>query len=168
MPRNAQEGTRETVREVGVGCRPGVVPLPRRVLVVDDDPSIRRALARELQREFEVCLADGYATAIQLLDGDAGFFAVVSDLMMGPGANGADLLTEVRRRSPRSARLLVSGTVTEGQATCVVEDGVAHEFIGKPWQSGEVLAAIQRWADRPSSEADPASLHRPTSPSLKK
>lgn len=140
----------------------------KRVLVIDDDPSIRKALARELQREFEVCLADGFATAIQQLDGDNGLCAVVSDLMIGPGANGEELLTEVRRRSPRSARLLISGTVTEGQAARVVESGVAHEFIGKPWQPGEVLAAICRWGDRLALEAGSASLRRSTAPSPKK
>lgn len=133
--------------------------LSKRVLVVDDDPSIRKALARELQREFEVCLADGHAAAIQMLDGDTGFCAVVSDLMMGPGANGEELLSEVRRCSPRSARLMISGSVTEGQATRIVEDGVAHEFIAKPWRTGQVLRAVKHWSAE-TAENEPAGPPR--------
>jgi hypothetical protein len=59
---------------------------------------------------------------------------------MGEGPSGADILDEVRRRWPRTARIVVSGT---GAAHALVAIGVAERFIPKPWERGTLLKAVR-------------------------
>lgn len=113
------------------------------VLVVDDEPLVRRALARELGAGYVVLEASGPVDALALLDQGAGrFAAIVTDLAMdgNPNAGGLELLAEVARRWPLCVRVLVSGSLgTEhGQI------GAAHVVIATPWRTGEILAAIER------------------------
>lgn len=117
----------------------------RRILVVDDDPHVRRALARligEPHGEFAVLQADGYAEALSLLASTEGIQAVLSDMSMGPGPGGFELLAEVRRRWPTHARLLVSGTPDVREGEDLVRSGIAHAFLPKPWPPGAVLPAV--------------------------
>jgi DNA-binding NtrC family response regulator len=118
----------------------------RRVLVVDDDPLLRRYLAAEFQPGYDVLTAENYASAIDLLcvDGEAGVSAVVTDFMFGPGPDGIDLLTEVQRRWPSCVRLLVTGSSPCGRLENALETEVAHHVVSKPWRHGEVLAAVER------------------------
>ena len=137
--------------ESGVDCRHKEGALTRRVLVVDDDEGIRRVLARELRRGYDVCLADGASAASALLEDDRSFCAVVSDLIMGSGPTGIEILGEVRLHTPHAVRILISGTPRDVEATRVIQSGIAHEFIEKPWRAGEVLAALDRWVARIAS-----------------
>ena len=113
------------------------------VLVVDDEACIRSALRRELGAEFEVLLASCYSTALALLTSAEGIVVVVSDFHMGDGPSGLELLDEVRRVSPGCGRVLVSANLSANRA---LKSGTAHQFIEKPWYSGEILAAVRRHA----------------------
>lgn len=113
-----------------------------RVLVVDDEPAVRRALGRELGAHFEVVMAEDAVTALATLARTEGLSAVVSDLMM-PGLSGTELLAEVRRLRPECARVLVSGALERAGAD-VLAAGIADEVLSKPWRFGEVAEAVRR------------------------
>lgn len=121
-------------------------PKPR-VLLVDDDPAVLRALARELRGSFEVLDASSYEEALRVLDESPDVRAICSDFDMGTGPDGLALLAEIRRRSPEAARLLVSASLSPKEIEETVESGLAHVFIGKPWASGDVLRALKRCLD---------------------
>lgn len=71
--------------------QPAATPAPRgRVLVVDDDPGVRRALARTLRRKHDVVTASSGETAVSTLEADQAFDVVFLDLMM-PGLSGIDV-----------------------------------------------------------------------------
>ncbi len=112
------------------------------MLVVDDEPLVRRALRRELGASYLVLEASGPTDALALVERHAGkLVAVVSDLAMREGRDaGLALLTEVAGRHPQMARILVSGTLGGSR----VRDGVVHATIAKPWRRGEIAAAIER------------------------
>lgn len=77
-----------------------------KVLLVDDSLSVRRLVSRMLERGgFEVQTANDGQEALDILQLDASFAAVVSDLEM-PRMNGYELLTAIRSR-PTSATLPV-------------------------------------------------------------
>lgn len=117
-----------------------------RVLVVEDEPALRRAMARELRIEFDVSLAGGLSSALDILHRGEELCAVVSDLMMD-GPVGLELLEEVRRRTPACARVLVSGTVTRDDIDDALASGTVQHFISKPWDAGALLAAVRRAVD---------------------
>jgi len=111
-----------------------------RILCVDDEPAILRSLQWLLRRQFDVSVAPGGAEALALVrDGD--FDVVVSDQRM-PGMAGAELLREVRRLSPRSMRILLTGYSDIQAILRSVNEGEVFRFIHKPWDVNELPEVI--------------------------
>ncbi len=106
------------------------------VLVVDDDPLVRRALGRELGQVYRVTQAGSVSEALAHLREDTSICAVVSDFDMG-AETGLDLLDEVRRVAPLCARIIVSGkAVPRRMDLCDV-------IVEKPWRPGSLKEAVQ-------------------------
>lgn len=111
-----------------------------RVLCVDDEPAILRSLQWLLKRQFDVTVAQGGPEALaRVRDGD--FDVVVSDQRM-PGMSGAELLREVRRVSPRSMRILLTGYSDIQAILRSVNEGEVFRFIHKPWDVNELPEVI--------------------------
>lgn len=113
----------------------------QRVLVVDDDPAVARALGRLLESQgFDVrtCLSGPEAlAALRALSAEA----VVSDFQM-PGMDGVELLAEVKSQWPQTQRVLVTALAhlldpgrLEPCAPCAV--------LAKPWRDAELLTAVR-------------------------
>ena len=75
---------------------------PPRVLIVDDEPLIRRMLTRVLEADVEVSAASNGAEAFKLFYQGARFDVVLCDIWM-PGMNGVELLAAVRQLDPAQA-----------------------------------------------------------------
>jgi DNA-binding NtrC family response regulator len=136
-----------------------------RILCVDDEPNILRSLKWLLQRQFEVTVAPGGREALALLaEGD--FDVVVSDQRM-PDMSGAELLREVRRLSPRSMRILLTGYSDIQAILRSVNEGEVFRFIHKPWDVNELpeligqAAHIARTTAPSSTAADDAAPAMP-------
>ena len=116
-----------------------------RVLVVDDDLAIRRALARELRSDFEVTLVPDYEQAVAQLGGPP-FAAVITDYELGPGPDGLSLLTLVAERTTEVLRILISASNERHRIEEALADGVVHRFLPKPWPPGELVATLHRYS----------------------
>ena len=112
-----------------------------RLLVVDDEPSMRRALVRELSPEYEVVIARGLEEALAYIETVNALTAVVTDLMLGHGPDGLRVLAEVRERRPECVRVLVSAT-TE-RLELARQSGIVHAVVAKPWTAGAVLSVVR-------------------------
>ncbi len=129
----------------------------RRVLVVDDEASVRDVTERVLRRRgFAVVTASGGTEAMTLLsEKPEDFFAVITDLMM-PGMNGYALAREIRQRSPALPIIVASGMVGEAKAG---EDRAALAAIGvrtvlnKPFAEADLLEALQSVMGAPALDA---------------
>ena len=109
-----------------------------RVLIVDDEPEVAKALRRMLTgRGFEVDVATSAQDGLAQLDAFAPDI-VVSDYRM-PGMKGPEFLDEVRRRAPEIARFLISGQTEMGAAA---PDAAAH-MLAKPWNNDELVASLR-------------------------
>jgi signal transduction histidine kinase len=91
----------------------GIAPAPARrlrILVVDDDPALRRVIGRALGRRHQVALADGAAQALALIRCERPD-VIVTDLMM-PEMDGLGLFERIRAEWPTLAErvVLISGT----------------------------------------------------------
>lgn len=93
--------------EVDLARRTSVPPRGEmRVLLVDDDPSIHRALTRGLGELGLVQAVHSMASAIAMLDGGATFDVILADLVM-PGGTGLELFDWVKQHHPRLGRRMI-------------------------------------------------------------
>lgn len=101
------------------------------ILFVDDEPAILETFQMVfefLNDDWEPHFAASGPEALKLLSQQP-FQVIISDMRM-PGMNGAQLMTEVMAKYPKTARLILSGYAEqEAVAKCV---GAAHQFLMKP------------------------------------
>jgi DNA-binding response OmpR family regulator len=114
-----------------------------RILVVDDEPHIRRVLSAILgSRGYEVMMAsDGNQGLSELGNEDVDL--VILDLMM-PGANGLEILSKIRTDPLRSETpviiLTAKGQDTDREAALA---GGANDFLTKPFSPKKLIARIE-------------------------
>jgi two-component system response regulator RegA len=123
---------------------------PLSVLVVDDDPLVRRALAREFRhRGHDVMTAGTYEEALAAAAEEQPELAVV-DLRM-PDRSGLELVQALKNVSQEIRVVVVTGYATLDTAVDAVHLG-ATAYVSKPTDSSRILAAIER-AENPLSAA---------------
>ena len=112
------------------------------ILVVDDEPSLRRILTRILERDgYEVVAAGDAAEAREQLASRT-FDLVISDITM-PGEDGLSLVRGIRSSWPDTATLIVSGVSDSEVAEHVLACG-ASGYLMKPFQSSAVIIEVQQ------------------------
>jgi CheY-like chemotaxis protein len=111
-----------------------------RVLVVDDEVLVGRALTRVLAKVADVTHAIDAIEALRELEAHD-FDVVVADFAM-PGRNGLDLLEEVAHRWPRVRRVLHSGAMPNFDAADALLGGIVHELIDKPAPQDVMVRAV--------------------------
>ena len=125
----------------------------QRVLIVDDDDTVREALVDELAEIYEVDAAPGGRDAMARL-GEQTYDAVISDLRM-PEISGLEVLEETRRRQPDAVRILLTGYLDDEARKATLREGAPFK-IGKPWHDAidvtlrrafEHRAERQRWRE---------------------
>jgi len=116
-----------------------------RVLVVDDDSSVRASLALLLkQNGYASAGAAHPAEALAMLAHDDGFDAVLQDMNFSrstSGEEGLALLRDIRARRPDLPVLLITAWGTIGLAVEGMKAGAA-DFLTKPWTNATLLAAL--------------------------
>ena len=132
----------------------GHMPFERRshypvVLFVDDDREVLSALRRTLSMDsYEVITAQGADEALCWLE-ELPIDLGMTDQRM-PGLSGTELLREVRKRSPRTARALLTAFLSPLVATEGREAGV-EAFLSKPWSDDLLRETVRRLlAETPS------------------
>jgi signal transduction histidine kinase len=119
---------------------PTVVDPIGSVLLVEDEPLVRKAVERMLGRfcKRTVSAGDGLA-ALELLEAQRGSFdAVLLDLSM-PGASGREVLAKIRERWPRLPVVIMSGNTGS-------RDGLegAAQILDKPLTLERLASALRR------------------------
>ena len=138
---------------------PSIRPAPERrperglkVLVVDDEPAIGRALRRVLSAHQLTVLSDGYE-AMEHLYREV-FDVIVCDLMM-PGLSGHKLFETVCEAKPELRRRFVfisGGAVTSEAATFL--DKCECPVLPKPFSNHAVVEAVERVASASRSDRE--------------
>ncbi len=119
----------------------------RRVLCVDDDAPVLRAIGR-LIRAHEVELINDPLTALERLRGGADFDVLMFDLMM-PNMTGAELYAEVEALRPELAeRILILTGGSFHASTAAFEERMEGRLIHKPVTREALLDAIERVTKR--------------------
>lgn len=112
------------------------------ILVLDDEPIVCKRLRSALEKK-------GYEVEIFFRSSDAfkriterNFDIVITDLKM-EGLDGMAFLTEVKKRSPRTEVIVITGFATMETAKESFQKGV-FDFLAKPFKLGEIQDAVER------------------------
>ena len=135
------QGTRKGRVAAPVKARPPMPDRPR-ILVVDDEASIRELLTRTLAlTEYDVeAVADGNAGLERLRLGS--YDLLIADLRM-PGMDGLTLIREARRLHPGLRVIIITGYSSEASAIEAVNLAVVG-YLVKPFRVPQVLGAVAR------------------------
>ena len=128
-------------RGAPAGVSAGLAERPR-VLVVDDEASIRELLTRTLAlTEYDVeAVSDARAGLERIRLGP--FDLMIADLRM-PVMDGLTLIREARRLQPNFKAVIVTGYSTESSAIDAVNLGVVG-YLVKPFRVPQIMAAVAR------------------------
>jgi DNA-binding response OmpR family regulator len=112
-----------------------------RVLVIEDDFHLARAVADLLQKHyFEVDLASTVFTAIDLALTNA-YDCIVVDVML-PDGDGIDLVAKLRKLQIHTPVLMLTARNEPVDRVNGLNAG-ADDYLGKPFNSGELIARIE-------------------------
>jgi excisionase family DNA binding protein len=114
----------------------------KRVLVVDDESSIRDLLSKTLAlAEYDVDTAGDGAAALDRMRA-ATYDLLIADLKM-PGMDGLTLIRQAKRMKADLPIIIITGFSTESSAIEAVNLGVAG-YLTKPFRVPQVLAAAAK------------------------
>ncbi len=110
------------------------------ILVVDDEVSIRKVLAKALEREGYLVTAVKSVDEGRAVAKDKNFDLLISDLIL-PDGNGIDLIREIRHLQKDIASIVITGNATVENAIEATKQGVFH-YVTKPFNIDEVLVLV--------------------------
>jgi two-component system, OmpR family, alkaline phosphatase synthesis response regulator PhoP len=128
---------------------------PQKILVVEDEPDIRKLVQYNLTQErFNVLEAEDGEQALKLLQREKPNL-IILDLML-PGLSGMELCKLLKQRSETATLPILMLTAKAGEADRIVglEMG-ADDYLSKPFSPREMVARVRAILRR--SEAKPAT-----------
>lgn len=116
------------------------------ILIVDDEENILNSLGRLLDDlGCTVFFADTGMKGLEIIN-DKGIHLVISDYRM-PGMDGIKFLDEVKKISPETIRIMLTGYADVDLAIKAINDGEVYRFITKPWNNIELLITVNQGLD---------------------
>jgi DNA-binding NtrC family response regulator len=121
--------------------------IPRRVLIVDDEPDMQVLLAKILVKKggYEVRQADSGAGGLDIIQTwlpDV----VLTDVKM-PGMDGVEFFRRLQTIDPTMTTIIMTGYGTVEMAVQTLKDGV-YDFFQKPFDNDQILHAVARAMER--------------------
>jgi len=129
-----------------------------RVLVVDDEQSMRQMVAIALRQEgYDVVIAeDGEVASRELQANEVD--VIVSDIKM-PGFDGIELLRFAREHSPDTEVILMTAYTSTESAIEALRLG-AYDYISKPFEIDELVVTVQHALERRALRSENLYLRR--------
>jgi diguanylate cyclase (GGDEF)-like protein len=118
-----------------------------KVLIVDDEEPILRALQRELRGQLlSITACNDPHSALEAVKRER-FALIITDNRM-PGMTGIELLEQVKRISPETSRILLTGYTDLDSAVRAINDGEINFFIAKPWEREQLLERVAQGLEK--------------------
>lgn len=129
-----------------------------RILIVDDELSMREFLTILLEREgYRVEQADTAEAALSLLL-DEEFDLVISDICM-PGLSGLVLLEKIKQMNPDTAVLMITAFSTAEQAVEAMKLG-AYDYLAKPFKVEEIKVLVRNALEKRTLQQENVRLRQ--------
>jgi diguanylate cyclase (GGDEF)-like protein len=135
-----------------------MMDMTERVLVIDDEPSIRRVLSRIVREAGYACDAVGTSAAARKRLADNDVDVALCDLRL-EGDCGVDLLRSIEAAHPHTACVAVSGIDDPGMVAQVLASGAAG-YVAKPFKTSDIRIALQSALRRRDDEETRAAAQR--------
>lgn len=117
-------------------------PEKKQILVVDDEPNLRRVLAALLARDdYDVVMAEDGAEALDILN-EHHIDMVITDLRM-PKVDGMELLRRALALDPEMPVVIITAHGTVDNAVEALKTG-AFDYITKPFDQAEVRTIVKK------------------------
>ena len=110
------------------------------LLLIDDEERILRSLAMLFRGHYNLYTTTDPQEALSLVS-RMPVHVIVSDQKM-PLMRGAELLRQVKERSPSTLRILLTGYSELEAVVSSVNDGEIYRFINKPWDAQELRTTV--------------------------
>ena len=142
----------------GIGAAQRAIVISNRkiasILLVDDDVEVLKALTKVLEKEgYEVGAYPDARLAIQFInETKKRFDLVVTDVSM-PGMKGTTFLAAVKTAFPSVPVIIITAFGDWGQYMEALREG-AYEYLSKPLDKTELLAAVTRALKNGKQEAN--------------
>jgi DNA-binding NtrC family response regulator len=118
-----------------------------KILVVEDEHAIRLALKGLLGREgHEVSLAEDGDAAVEKIRGEV-FDLVITDLALGRGKSGMDVLRAAKLERPETGVVMITAHGSEKIAVEAMKAG-ADDYVPKPFDNDELRVVVARSLER--------------------
>jgi len=117
--------------------------LSNKILYIDDDIFVARALARWLRfYQFEIDIAENDTQAREFVKNN--LYAVIATDFRMPGVNGLELIADLRALQPHASYVLVSGDMDESLAQIAAEIYKVSAIMTKPWDADDIVPLLER------------------------
>jgi response regulator RpfG family c-di-GMP phosphodiesterase len=113
-----------------------------RILVVDDEPDVRRVLCDFLGENYECGQADSAASALKEIE-QRKYSVVISDVYLPGGITGLEMIPQINSLSPDTGVIIISGKKAVDDPIKALRAG-AFDYILKPFDLLQVEAAVRR------------------------
>lgn len=112
-----------------------------RILIVDDDPTIRAMLREWLSEQYQVATASSGAEALSMLDKES-FDLVLSDINM-PGMNGFETLKQIRARHVGMKTALITDYNVDSYIKLALDQDITNIIVkNAPFQVDELFRTV--------------------------
>lgn len=119
-----------------------------KLLIIEDDPSLREVMQRSLERErYVVECAENYKKACAKID-DYDYDCILLDIML-PDGSGLDLLKKIHGKNV----IIISAKDSLEDKVCGLESG-ADDYLAKPFHIAELSARIRSIIRRKNNEGE--------------
>ena len=123
-----------------------------KVLIVEDDSSLREILKRALVEEhYIVEIAEDYQSAIHKIN-DYSYDCILLDIML-PDGSGIDVLRELKEAGKKESVIIISAKDSIDDKVAGLEFG-ADDYLAKPFHLAELKARIKSVIRRNQQEGD--------------
>ena len=121
---------------------------PATILLVDDEPAVVQSISTllELETPYKVLGETSPQRALQLAKVNS-LDLVISDFLM-PELDGIKFLLEVRRQSPETTLILLTGYADKENAIRAINEVGIFHYMEKPWDNDDLLTIVRTGLDK--------------------